>query len=61
MPDDSQVKKPPLGKCDGQCTPDLALYYARCPLHGAALWGLVLDIEASNADERAAAGAADGE
>lgn len=38
--------------CDGQCRPDLFLYHARCPLHGAPLWGLVLDIEASNSAER---------
>ena len=40
--------------CDGQCRPELSLYHARCPLHGAPLWQLVLDIEASNSVERAA-------
>lgn len=40
-------------ECDGQCRPDLALYHARCPLHGPPLWELVLDIEAANAAQRA--------
>lgn len=40
-------------RCNGQCTPDLALYHARCPLHGVPLWRLVLETEASNAAQRA--------
>jgi hypothetical protein len=37
--------------CNGKCTPDLCLYSARCPVHGAALLRLAFEQMAEPEDE----------